>query len=102
MRTVYAVDRVNIPRTISGIEWELVAGLGGFFGMAALMFKEPTILVAPVIILLFLSGPGRRDPDFLKVFRRHSAQRDFYSPAYICAVNLRTPRPLGFSRLMVR
>ncbi len=100
-RVVYDVSRVNLPRTIAGIEWKLVVAVSVFFGMTAIMFRAPVILVAPVIILLFLRGPGSRDPDFLKVYRRHSAQRDLYSPAQLCAVNLRTPRPSGFSRLDV-
>ncbi|OZA30491.1 MAG: hypothetical protein B7X93_03090 [Hydrogenophilales bacterium 17-61-9] len=101
MRVVYDVSRVNIPRTIAGIEWKLVVAVSLFFGLAAVMFKAPAILIAPVIILLFLRGPGNRDPDFLKVYRRHSVQRDLYSPAQLCAVNLRAPRPAGFSRLDV-
>ncbi len=101
MRVVYDVSRVNIPRTIAGIEWKLVVAVSLFFGMAAVMYKAPAILIAPVIILMFLRGPGSRDPDFLKIYRRHSVQRDFYSPAQYCAVNLRAPRPAGFSRLDV-
>lgn len=101
VRVVYDVSVVNIPRTIAGIEWKLVVAVSAFFGFAALMFKAPAMLVAPALILWFLRGPGKRDPDFLKVYRRHAAQRDFYSPAQLCAVNLRTPRPVGFSRLSV-
>lgn len=101
MRVVYDVSRVNLPRTIAGIEWKPVVAVTLFFGFAALMFKAPAMLIAPVLIIWFLRGPGKRDPDFLKVYRRHAAQRNFYSPAQICAVNLRTPRPAGFSRLDV-
>lgn len=101
MRVVYNMAVVNLPRTIGGIEWKLVVAVSVFFGFAALLFKAPAMLVAPVLILWFLRGPGKRDPDFLKVYRRHAAQRDFYSPAQVCAVNLRTPRPAGFSRLDV-
>lgn len=101
MRIVYNASRFNLPRTIAGIEWKLVVGIALFFGLAALMFKAPAVLVAPVVILWFLHGPGKRDPDFLKVYRRHSVQRDYYSPAQFCAVNLRSPRPSGFSRLDV-
>lgn len=101
MRVVYNAALFNIPRTIAGIEWKVVVGIGMFFGLAAIMFKAPAILVAPVLILWFLRGPGKRDPDFLQIYKRHSAQRDHYSPAQICAVNLRFPRPTGFSRLDV-
>ncbi len=101
MRIVYNASRFNLPRTIAGIEWKLVVGIALFFGLAALMFKAPAALVAPVVIIWFLHGPGKRDPDFLKIYRRHSVQRDYYSPAQICAVNLRSPRPSGFSRLDV-
>jgi type IV secretory pathway TrbD component len=99
MRTVYDVSRINIPRTIAGIEWKLVVGIGMFFGLAAMMFKAPYILAAPAIIIWFLRGPGLRDPFFLQIYKRHAAQRDFYSPAYVCQKNMRTPRPSGFSRL---
>jgi type IV secretory pathway TrbD component len=101
MRTVYDVSKINIPRTIAGIEWKLVVAVSIFFGMGALMFKAPLMLLGPVLLVLFLRWPGQRDPDFLKIYRRHAVQRDLYSPAYICAVNLRTPRPSGFSRLKV-
>lgn len=101
MRVVYNASAFNLPRTVAGIEWKLVVSVGLFFGLAAIMFKAPAVLVAPVIILWFLRGPGKRDPDFLKIYRRHSVQRDHYSPANICAVNLRSPRPSGFSRLDV-
>lgn len=101
MRLTYNPSRFNLPRTIAGIEWKVVVGVGVFFGMAALMFKAPFILVAPVLILWFLRGPGLRDPDFLQIYKRHSAQRDVYSPAQLAQVNLRTPRPNGFSRLDV-
>lgn len=101
MRVTYDMSRVNIPRTIAGIEWKLVVAVVMFFGLGAMMFRAPVMLVAPAIILMFLRGPGKRDPDFLKIYKRHAAQRDFYSPAQICAVNLRSPRPSGFSRLDV-
>lgn len=101
MRVTYNAAKFNLPRTIAGIEWKLVAAVSMFFGFAALMFKAPYILIAPVIILWFLRGPGLRDPYFLQIYKRHSAQRDIYSPAQICQVNLRTPRPNGFSRLDV-
>lgn len=101
MRVVYDASRFNLPRAIAGIEWKLVVAVSMFFGFAALMFKAPFVLVAPVIILWFLHGPGKRDHDFLKVYRRHSVQRDIYSPAQMCSVNLRSPRPAGFSRLDV-
>lgn len=101
MRVTYNAVKFNLPRTIAGIEWKLVAAVSMFFGFAALMFKAPFILIAPVIILWFLHGPGKRDHDFLKIYRRHSVQRDLYSPAQVCRVNLRTPRPSGFSRLEV-
>lgn len=101
MRVVYNASRFNLPRTIAGIEWKLVVGVALFFGLAAVMFKAPAVLIAPVVILWFLHGPGKRDPDFLKIYRRHSVQRNYYSPAQICAVNLRSPRPAGFSRLDV-
>lgn len=99
MRVTYSADKFNIPRTIAGIEWKVVVGVSIFFGATALMFKVPVVLVAPALILWFLHGPGKRDHDFLKVYKRHSVQRDFYSPAQVCAVNLRSPRPAGFSRL---
>lgn len=101
MRTAYNINIVNIPRTIAGIEWKPVVAISMFFGFAALMFKEPGVLIAPVVLIWFLRGPGLRDPDFLKIIKRHSSQRDFYSPAYISKVNLKTPRPQGFSRLDV-
>ena len=101
MRITYNASKFNLPRTIAGIEWKLVAALSLFFGFTALMFKAPFILVAPVLILWFLRGPGMRDPDFLQVYKRHSVQRDVYSPAQLCRVNLRSPRPSGFSRLDV-
>lgn len=101
MRITYNASKFNLPRTIAGIEWKLVAALCMFFGFSALMFKAPFILVAPVIILWFLHGPGKRDHDFLQIYKRHSVQRDVYSPAQFCQVNLRTPRPRGFSRMEV-
>lgn len=101
MRTVYDVSRVNIPRTIAGIEWKLVVAVSVFFGMSAVAYRAPFVLAAPALILWFLSGPGRRDHDFLKIYRRHAAQRDHYSPAQMCATNLRFPRPAGFSRMDV-
>lgn len=101
MRVVYDVSKFNIPRTIAGIEWKLVVGVSMFFVLAAVMFRAPAVLVAPVAIILFLRGPGMRDPDFLQVYKRHSMQRDRYSPAQLCQVNYRSPRPQGFSRLDV-
>ncbi len=97
-RTVYNVSLVNIPRTIAGIEWKLVASACMFFGLAALMFRAPAVLVAPAGIVLFLRGPGMRDHEFLNIYRKHSRQRNFYSPAYQTAVNYKLARPSGFSR----
>jgi len=101
MRITYNASAFNLPRTIAGIEWKLVVAVSMFFGLAALMFKAFYILVAPILIMLFLRGPGMRDPFFLQIYRRHSLQRDIYSPAQFCQVNMRFPRPNGFSRLDV-
>lgn len=102
MRNVFAVDRVNIPRTVLGIEWRLAVAVSMFFGMAALLFAAPAILIAPILIGAFLRGPGVRDPEFLNIIKRHSVQEDFYSPAYLSAVNYVTPRPTGFSRAIAQ
>lgn len=99
MRLSYDFSRVNTPKTIAGIEWKLVVAVGMFFGFAAIMFKAPAVLVAPVIIIAFLRGPALRDSDFLNIYKKHTHQRDFYSPAYIAKKNFKNPRPVGFSRL---
>jgi hypothetical protein len=97
-RRVFNCTAVNKPKTVAGLEWRLVMAVSVFFGMAALMQRAPALLVAPVFILTFLSGPGRRDPLFLRIYIKHRGQRDFYTPAYGALSNQRTPRPIGFGR----
>lgn len=98
IRESYDCTKVNNPKTIAGIEWKVVVGVSVFFGFATLMYRAPYLLVIPLIILAFLRGPGRKDPMFLRVYLRHRAQRDTYSPAYITQPNQRFPRPNGFGR----
>lgn len=98
MRTTYNCQLVNEPKTIFGIEWKLVIVVGAFFTFAAIVFKVLYILIAPVAIVAFLRGPGRKDSMFLRVHIRHRNQRDRYTPAYVALPNLRTPRPMGFGK----
>jgi precorrin-4 methylase len=102
MRQVYNSQAVNVSATIAGIEYKIVIGVTIFFSAAALMEHLPSILLAPAIILWFLHGSSKRDGDFLKVYKRHASQKEIYSPAYITKPNLRTPRPIGFSRMDIK
>jgi hypothetical protein len=97
-RQIYDCTLVNAPKTIAGIEWKIFVGVAFFFGYGALMFRVPYLLISPVVIFLFLRGPGAKDPMFLRIHLRHRAQRNVYSPHYLCAPNHRNPRPLNFSR----
>lgn len=99
-RVVYDTRAVNTPRTIAGVEWRLVVAIFIFFGSAALMQRVPALMVAPAILLWVLSGPGRRDPAFLRIYLRHRAQRDRYSPAYNLPdkSHIGWRRPVGFGR----
>ncbi len=98
MRTSYDCTPINFPRTIAGVEWRIVVIVMVFFGSAAAMYSLPGLLIAPALIILLLRGPGKRDPEFLRVYRRHRAQREAYSPAYVALRNDRNPRPHGFGR----
>lgn len=98
-REVYNVETINKPRTIAGVEWKAVMAMGMFFAFTAIMFKAPAALLGPVILMMFLRGPGLKDPEFLNVYRKHSHQRDFYSPAYLTKKNVTYLRPNGFNRL---
>lgn len=98
MRTTFDCAGVNQPKTIAGIEWRIVVALGIFFGLGSLMYRVPYLLIIPLVLLAFLRGPGLKDPLFLRIYLRHRAQRDFYSPAYITLLNQRAPRPNGFGR----
>jgi len=98
MRTSYDCTQINFPRTIAGVEWRIVVIAVVFFGSAAAMYRLPGLLIAPAFILFFLRGPGKRDPEFLRIYRRHRAQRSMYSPAYVALRNDRAPRPDGFGR----
>lgn len=101
MRRTYDTEKVNLPHAIAGLEWKLFALIVSSFGMIALMFKAWLILILPVLIILFLQGPARRDQDFMKVYKRHAAQSDRYSPANVCEINNTNLRPEGFGRFRV-
>ena len=92
------MSRVNTPRAIAGIEWRIVVAICMFFGFAAIMFRAPAVLVAPAGIILFLRGPALRDYEFLNIYKKHSMQKNTYSPAYISKINYKNSRPQGFSR----
>lgn len=102
MRQVYNSQAVNVSNTIAGIEYKIVVGVTVFFVAAALMEHLPSILIVPAVILWFLHGSSKRDSEFLNIYKRHASQKEMYSPAYIAKQNLRTPRPLGFSRMDVK
>lgn len=99
MRESYNCVPINEPKTIAGLEWKLVVGIGAFFTMAVIMYRAPGLLIMPGLILLFLRGPGKKDSMFVRIYLRHRVQRHHYSPAYITAKNQSNPRPAGFSRL---
>ena len=99
MRPSLDCSTLNEPRVIAGVEWKLVVLVMFFFGMAALMFHIPGVMVIPFVMLVFLRGPGKNDSAFLRVYLRHRAQRARYSPAYITEKNQSNPRPTGFHRL---
>ena len=98
IRQSYDCSLVNNPKTIAGLEWKLTIGIFAFFGYGAIFYRVPYLMIPPVILFVFLRGPGAKDPMFLRVYLRHRAQRDRYSPHYISAANVRFPRPPGFGR----
>lgn len=100
MRHSYDCVQINNPRTIAGLEWKLVMGIGMFFGMAVVLYRAPGILIMPFFILMFLRGPGKKDSQFIRIYLRHRVQRKSYSPTYITATNQSFPRPQGFNRMM--
>lgn len=99
-RRTYNTRIINTPRTIAGVEWRLVVVVLIFFGSAALMQRAPVLLVVPLFPIIFLRGPGRRDPAFLRIYMRHRAQRDHYSPAYGLphSRSIAWRRPIGYGR----
>jgi type IV secretory pathway VirB3-like protein len=101
MRTTYNCVPVNAPKAIAGLEWKLVVGVCVFFGMAALMYRSPGVLMLPAVFLIFLRGPARKDSMFIRIYLRHRVQRQLYSPAYITAKNQTYVRPVGFNRLQI-
>jgi hypothetical protein len=98
MRVVYDTTLVNIPRTIAGLPWKIFVGIYFIFGFVAATYRLPEVLVPPLLLHFFLSGPGKRDPEFLSVHIKHRSQRERYSPAYVALPNDRLPRPDGFNR----
>lgn len=101
MRPSLDCAKLNEPRQIAGLDFKLVVAVMVFFGMAALMFRAPFVLVLPIGFLAFLRGPGKKDSAFIAVHLRHRAQKQRYSPAYIATKNQSNPRPAGFNRLMM-
>lgn len=98
-RTTLHCVAINEPKTIAGVDWKLVVATVMFFGMGALMFKAPGVLVLPALLIWLLRGPGRKDPAFLQIHLRHRHQRDHYTPDYVAADNLINLRPAGFNRM---
>lgn len=101
MRQSLDCAKLNEPRQIAGLDFKLVVAVMAFFGMAALMYRAPLVLVLPITFLAFLRGPGKKDSAFIAVHLRHRAQKQRYSPAYIAKKNQSNPRPVGFNRLMM-
>lgn len=101
MRPSLDCSKLNEPRQIAGIDFKIVVAVLIFFGYAALMFRVPSVMVLPILFLIFLRGPAKKDPALLPVHLRHRQQRARYSPGYITAPNHHAPRPQGFNRLMM-
>lgn len=97
-RSSYDCESVNRPKTIAGVDWKIVVGVFFFFGYGAVLYRVPYLIIPPAILLVFLRGPGVKDPFFLRIYLRHRSQRDRYSPHYLTAPNQRFPRPRGFGR----
>lgn len=70
----------------------------GFSGYAAFILHNYYLLPTCVVLLLFLSGAGRRDPLFLRVYLKHRVQASRYSPAPVSGVQMRNKRPIGYGR----
>lgn len=101
MRPSLDCSRLNEPRQIAGLDFKLVVAVMAFFGLAAVMYRTPFVMVIPIAFLAFLRGPGKKDSAFIAIHLRHRTQRRRYSPAYITTKNQLTPRPPGFNRLMM-
>lgn len=100
MRGSIDCSSLNRPRLIAGIDYKIVVGVLMFFGYAAAEYRSPGVMAIPLLFLLFIRGPAKKDPAMLKVYLRHRAQAERYSPAYITAKNYHAPRPDGFNRYM--
>lgn len=101
MRESLDCSKLNEPRQIAGLDFKLVGAVAIFFGYAAAMFKVPGVLIPPLIFLIFLSGPARKDQAMIPIYLRHRTQRKRYSPGYIASNNFHAPRPEGFNRSMM-
>lgn len=100
MRPSLDCSKLNEPRQIAGLDFKLVVAVVLFFGYAAAMFKVPAVLIPPLLFLVFLRGPAKKDPAMIPIYLRHRTQRTKYAPAYVTAPNIHAPRPAGFNRLM--
>ncbi len=98
--TRHSVDAsiVNRPRLIGGMPWQAAVGSVAFFFYTAAQVRNWYLLIFAVLVLLFLSGAGRRDPLFLKVYLKHRLQAERYSPTPVSCPAQRQRRPLGYGR----
>lgn len=98
MRNSVDASIVNRPRLIAGMDWQLAVGVCIFFAMAVVITRNWAIAGIGVLLMMFLSGAGRRDPLFLQVYNRHRSQALRYSPAPIVKAPNVNRRPIGYGR----
>lgn len=102
MRVSLDCSKLNRPRQIAGIDFKVVVGILAIFGNAAMLYKTPSVMVVPLVILWLIHGPAKRDPALVAIHMRHRQQHDYYSPTYtVGPKNLHAARPVGFNRGMM-
>lgn len=97
-RTSFNAERLNKPRLIGGVPWEMAVGMIVFFSYAAFMMRAPLYLLPGLMALGLFRSAASRDHLFLQIYRRHRMQADVYTPAPVSQPQTKQRRPRGYGR----